>query len=82
MTALTDRESAILRAALHEREYPQSLMQARRACILAAYRHLTAEQRANVCEELAELGDPDTVDEPAGDISDEMDLRNSRPFPY
>jgi hypothetical protein len=60
MTALTDRESAILRAALHEREYPQSLLQARRACILAAYRHLTAEQQANVREELAEL---ETVDD-------------------
>jgi hypothetical protein len=55
MTALTDRESRILRAALHEREYPQSLLQARRACILAAYRHLTPEQQANACEELADL---------------------------
>jgi hypothetical protein len=55
VTPLTDRESRILRAALHEREYPQSLMQARRACILDAYRHLTGEQQANVCEELAEL---------------------------
>jgi hypothetical protein len=72
MTALTDRESRILRAALHEREYPQSLLQARRACILAAYRHLTAEQQANVCEELAEL---ETV-------SDWQDERNSRPLPY
>jgi hypothetical protein len=81
MTALTDRESAILRAALHEREYPQSLMQARRACILAAYRHLTAEQQANVCEELAELGDPDTVDG-TSTVSEWQDERNSRPAPF
>jgi hypothetical protein len=52
---LTEPEGRILRAALHEREYPPSLLQARRACILAAYRHLTPEQQANVCEELADL---------------------------
>jgi hypothetical protein len=57
------------------------LMQARRACILAAYRRLTAEQQANVCEELAELGDPDTVDG-TSTVSEWQDERNSRPAPF
>jgi hypothetical protein len=64
--------------------YPTDLFTARRNLILEAYRRLTPQQQRNVIAELAEMEtcDPDECDIKTPPISDEMDARNSRPFPF